>query len=433
MTDNSALSRRAFARLAAGAALSVPIIGASAGLAEAADPARTIVGPKGAWCWFGDPRAVHYQGTYKRTYIGYINSLGEIVVAQYDHTTNQLTRTVVQTGFQIDDHNNPCLVIRPDRRVVLFWTGHNQTAGIFYRRSSRPEDISSFESVKKITTNVDGGSGTSYTHGLQLSTEPWKLYLFFRGANFKPCFTTTTGSDIWTPAKTMISAGDGHRPYFKTASNGVDKIHFAFTNGHPRDYHNNIYYMYYSSVDKNLHKADGTVIGPWGTTIRPDQGDLVYDATNRPKAWIHDVAEGKDGKPVLVYANFPTNSDHRYRYARWTGTSWFDTEIVAAGPTISGDLYENNYSGGITLDDSDPSVVLLSRQVTGGRHEIERWRTANGGVSWTSEAITSGSTVLNVRPVKPVGMTENGPMSVLWMRGEYPSYTNWKTDIMGVS
>ncbi len=29
----------------------------------------------GAWCWFQDPRAVHYVGLHNRTYIGYVTSV----------------------------------------------------------------------------------------------------------------------------------------------------------------------------------------------------------------------------------------------------------------------------------------------------------------------------------------------------------------------
>ncbi len=28
----------------------------------------------GAWCWFSDPRAVYFEGKYKRTYAGWIDS-----------------------------------------------------------------------------------------------------------------------------------------------------------------------------------------------------------------------------------------------------------------------------------------------------------------------------------------------------------------------
>jgi hypothetical protein len=76
--------------------------------------------------------------------------------------------------------------------------------------------------------------------------------------------------------------------------------------------------------------------------------------------------------------------------------------------------------------------VLLSRQV-GAVNEIERWTTPDGGASWRTQAITSGSTQTNVRPVSPRGLTGTGPLSVLWMAGRYPSYTRFQTRILGTA
>ena len=42
---------------------------------------------EGAWCWFADPRALHYEnekGTINKTYIGYIDIHGNIKAMQYD-------------------------------------------------------------------------------------------------------------------------------------------------------------------------------------------------------------------------------------------------------------------------------------------------------------------------------------------------------------
>ncbi len=38
----------------------------------------------------------------------------------------------------------------------------------------------------------------------------------------------------WAPARTLVTV-PGQRPYVKVAGNGVDTIHFAFTQGHPRE------------------------------------------------------------------------------------------------------------------------------------------------------------------------------------------------------
>jgi BNR repeat-containing family member len=422
----------------AGLAAAAPALGV--GTARAVSGPEGTVAPSGAWCWFGDPRVLHHEN---RTYIGFITNnpdgTGDITIAQYDHDTNQLTSSVVRPGFPRDDHNNPAICIRPDGRVVAFYTGHQQAElPMHYVRSKVAGDINGgWEPVKHITTNTPG-SGWTYANLAQLSAEPNKLYVFWRGGNFNPTYSTTTGGDVWTEARNFIYYdldGTVHRPYVKVYSDGVDTIHFAFTQGHPRDVLSSIFYMYYRGG--NLYRANGDLIGPWGEVIRPGRADKVYNADDPnddpgPKAWVWDVAADADGHPVIVYANFPTDTDHRYRYARWNGTEWIDNEITPAGNTISEDTREPNYSGGISLDHADPSVVVLSRQEPGGRHEVERWTTNDNGQSWTSEPITQNSSELNVRPFVPVGLTGTGAMSVLWMAGEYPSYTTDQTRIMAL-
>ncbi|AXB48348.1 hypothetical protein A4R43_07960 [Amycolatopsis albispora] len=386
--------------------------------------------PSGAWCWFGGPRAVHHRGRWRRTYLGYITDSGAITVAQYDHANARLSQTVLAEGFEIDDHNNPAIHVLPDGRLEVYWTAHARNIPLYYRRSTLPEDITGgWEPARTITTNTEGQYGWTYTNIAQLTAEQNRKYLFWRGADFNPAFSTTDGDDRWTEARSLIQV-PGQRPYVKMCTNGRDTIHFAFTDGHPRNVHTSIYYMYYRAG--HLHRANGTRIGPLGTPVSPAQADKVYDATGRPKSWIWEIATDRRGRPVLVYANFPADTDHQYRYARWDGHRWHDHWITAAGGSISADGKEPNYSGGISLDHTDPSKVLLSRQVPGGRHEVERWRTPNGGHTWTSEPVTRGSTELNVRPFKPVGLPGDGPMSVLWMAGEYPSYVGYRTRIMAL-
>lgn len=83
---------------------------------------------------------------------------------------------------------------------------------------------------------------------------------------------------------------------------------------------------------------------------------------------------------MIVFASFPSAADHRYHYARWTGTSWDVHEITLAGGSIRGDGGSPYYSGGITLDHEDPSRVYLSRQL-GASWQVEAWTTADGGAT----------------------------------------------------
>ena len=80
------------------------------------------------------------------------------------------------------------------------------------------------------------------------------------------------------------------------------------------------------------------------------------------------------------------------------GPAWQHRQVTQAGGTFPEDGREREYSGGIVFDHADPAVLYLSRQVR-GQWEIERWRTPDGGTTWTHQALTAGSPEKNVRPV----------------------------------
>jgi hypothetical protein len=71
----------------------------------------------GAWCWFADPRAVYFEGEYKRTYAGWIDRYGDVHIGFYDHSTGQIETKVIYDGLQVDDHNNPTILIVKLRRI----------------------------------------------------------------------------------------------------------------------------------------------------------------------------------------------------------------------------------------------------------------------------------------------------------------------------
>jgi hypothetical protein len=253
------------------------------------------------------------------------------------------------------------------------------------------------------------------------------MWVFWRGAGWQPAFATSSNGRRWSRPRTLIQETiphKRHRPYVKVDSNGVDTIHFAFTEAHPGRYPTGIYYAAYK--EGLFLSASGQTIGSLTTLpLTPDRADQVYDPRIKGlRAWPYDVAEDAHGRPVIVYDEILSHTDHRYRYARWTGIGWQDNEIVSAGPPI------NNtpgwYSAGISLDHEDPSIVYLSRKVA-GQYEIERWETSDGGATWRSRPITSGSAEPNLRPVKPRGLTTGD--EVFWMRGQYPDYHSFRTSI----
>src|SRR5687768_5312727 len=116
-----------------------------------------------------------------------------------------------------------------------------------------------------------------------------------------------------------------------------------------------------------LYKANGERIMDWSAVpVDPKQTDVVYDATaSGEKAWIWDIAENREGDPVVVYVKFPSDTAHVYYYAVYDEGRWNNYRLTNSGPwfphTKKGERErEPNYSGGIVLDHSDPSHVFLS-------------------------------------------------------------------------
>ncbi len=389
----------------------------------------------GAWNWCGDPKAITHVGSRRQTYTGWVDDQGSVIVASYDHDTGEVATTAVREALDQDDHANPSLLALPDGRMIVFYSAHGgvrarkpSDKGMYYRITAAPEDITTWGEEREFPTNVKGNWHFTYPNIVRLAGEDGRLYLFWRGGDGRPTYSTSDDDgETWTEAATLIRS-QGSRPYVKYASDGDRAIHIAFNDGHPRgESENSLYYAVYR--DGALRKADGTLVREMiDLPIHVSLVDTVHNAHRTGvRSWVWDIALDGDGHPVIAYVVFPDETDHRYRYARWSGTAWETQDIVHGGASMCVGLskrrlqyYDDYYSGGLALDHADPSIVYLSRQIE-GVFEIERWTTPDGGVTWSHEPVTCGSKLHNVRPSVPRGRTADGP-DVFWMHGIYKHY-----------
>jgi hypothetical protein len=366
----------------------------------------------GAWSWFADPRAVVLRGL---TYVGWIDGAGDVRVAELDQGAGMVTTATLHAALGVNDHHNPALLARADGRLQAFYSGHGGPE-LFFRIG---ESIARWGPEQRLGTNTPGARGHTYPNPVQLRAEGDRIHLFWRGGDWNPTFSTSADGVTWAPARTLIRV-PGQRPYIKVASDGMETIHVAFTDGHPRETATSLYYARYTAG--SWFRADGRRIG--SPPFTPADADLVSDVTRTgQRAWVHDVAFDAAGVPRIVFAVFRSPTDHRYRHTRWTGRAWQHRQVTQAGGTFPEDGREREYSGGIVFDHADPAVLYLSRQVR-GQWEIERWRTPDGGTSWTHQALTAGSPEKNVRPVVARG---GGP---LWLRGPYVNYRRYRTVVV---
>jgi hypothetical protein len=388
----------------------------------------------GAWSFFTDPRAVYYKGQQEKVYMAFVDAQGTDRIWSMEYATGTVDTATLHVRLEKDDHDNPALYVRMDGRIMAFYQRHTVDRNVYIRTTVNPEDIRTWGPERVLSMPED----VTYAHPIRLSAENNRLYLFNRCVEWHPTVLTSEDEGTtWSQPKQLVGGGAA-RPYIKFRGDGKSRIHFAFTDGHPRDVANNsIYYAYYENGA--LFRADGTRIeGMDQLPLEPSEAERIYNGATNGRAWIWDVALDSLGRPALVFAVAPSETDHRYYYARWNGSQWLVKQIAKGGKwfpqTPSGTTErEPHYSGGIILNPQDPSEVFLSRPPDGatGTFEIERWRTGDLGQTWTSQAITSGSSKNNVRPILPwpVAGQTNPRRMLFWLHGDYAHYTNYSTGV----
>jgi hypothetical protein len=408
--------------------------------AHAAGSTRELT-PDGVWSWFSDPRAICHDGT---VYTGWVTKDGHIQVAAHSTLTDRTEVVDLERYFESDDHNYPAFYPTSDGRLTAFYAMHSHTGvQTQLRVTEMPWDISDWSRATSTETNTSGGGGTTYSNPYTVPGETDRILFFWRGGNWKPNYCTGTYDPqyemwSWTRARTLIIVDVG-RPYVKYDAFSDEKIGVAFTNCHPKEGNANLYYAYIAKNEAgevSYYRTDGTFIrtlaeGP----LEPSDTDLIYQGADPwggfTDAWIWDTAFDPDGNPVMVYATFPSVTQHTYHWARFDGTAWQSHVILEdAGGSVADTTIGNPqyyYSGGIALDHDNVGVVYVSHQNDLGGFDLERWETGDDGSTWSIEPITEGSTVDNMRPVVPIDRPPDTDM-VLWLSGVYDYYANLESE-----
>ena len=411
----------------------------------------------GGWCWFQDERAIIHDGTLV---VGTVAAgvhdprrKGDVEALVLDLVSRKISIVTLHEKIGLDDHNAPAFEELGDGRILAIFATHGRV-NTFWQRISEPNDPLNWQAVRQYVPTKK--SRITYSNVFRLSAENDRLYNFYRGYDNsnKPSYAYSNDlGETWRNGGVVIRVPTKarHRPYVKYASNRRDTIHLLYTEGHPRNYNNSLYHLFYRGG--RLHRSDGTVIATLQEGLeRPELGTRVFQGDEKNVAWPCDVHLDDAGRPVVVYSvqKDPRNlkpglpesgQDHRYRYARWDGREWHDHEIAFAGTR----LYprEDDYTGLACIDpdrtnevyissDADPvsGKALISR-ADGKRHyEIFKGVTPDGGASWKWSPITKNSSVDNLRPIVP--RWNKRRRALLWLRGTLNTYTNYDLDVVGL-
>lgn len=413
----------------------------------------------GAWCWFQDPRAV-VDTTNGTIIVGSVAAeegpdgkkrRGNIEAAVYDVETGVRKIVVLHKRLQADDHNTPAFFVRPDGRYLAVYTKHNCEKLAYWRISSRPHDAADWRPEKTFKlSKLIGKDNITYSNLHYLSAEK-RLYNFFRGINNDPAIMLSIddGNAFSSAGKLFTETLIGYsNAYVRYASNGLDRIDVLCTEHHPRDFNNSIYHGFIRGG--KLHLSDGKAVDdnvPYGKGRSQTKLTGVFAANSAwngetmTRAWTTDLRLDREGNPVALITcranDIPENSnfdDHRFFYARWSGSQWIVHQVAKAGPCLW--RREEDYTGLGSIHPHDPNTLYLSVPIDprdGSRlahHEIFKGVTGDGGATWQWTPVTERSTVDNLRPYIPVW--DKNHTAVIWFRGTMTSSQHYNTAMVGI-
>lgn len=397
----------------------------------------------GGWCWFQDPRAIIQDD---KLIIGGVagNGRGDAAIGVYDLAEDILLgRTTIAENFDRDDHNSPAIFPRPDGSLLGVYARHS-TENLHYYRISGSKDYLDWGAEH----TIDHNAPITYVNLFYLGEEN-TLYNFFRGIDWNPSFVTSSNfGESWSEDRHFIQdeLNGVQRPYARYAGNGKNTVAVSFTDAHPRDFGNSIYYAEFRNG--NFYRADGTLIknlerdGP----LRPSEAEKIFqgggggfrgvDASAENSAWTSSIVLDGQDHPHIGYTLYLSSADQRYRLASWDGRQWTDREIAFAGTR----LYEAeaSYTGLVTLDPANPHHVVISTDVhpstgktLGGKHQIFEAQVSPDDtintIHW--EQLSKDPERYNIRPIV---VSNQDHRAILWLRGQYNAYTDYYLDVVGI-
>lgn len=394
-------------------------------------PASTadIDSPLGSWAPTMMNTAL-YTSSNGCTNFGGGDNVGKQRVWQYNHATGALVGTEVYDAGAQESHRVPVLLRRAsDGRLLTFYSYGTNLGEIAYHISTNPDDATSWGARQTIAHGLGSYYASYYLQPFQLLGETDSpIYLFFKSyvspsaSDFDQYYVKSTDGGVTWGSPVKVIDGNGQRPYLVVTKNGNARFDFIINRGHPNEVTagtNGIYHAYYTGG--SYYKTDGTLIGSTSFTV--EDATQVYSGS-AGQSFPLDIAI-VSGQPVVLYQYSVGRNDLRYRYGKWNGSAWVNTEFLASAPfSVNFDLW---FAGGYGCLSADGLSAYVGRKVSG---QIEQWKytTADGGSSFSGSALTSDSPymALNCRVPRDNG----GDIEVLYYYGARAgALDNFKTRI----
>jgi len=359
--------------------------------------------------------SAYYDSVSNRLYVVFLSNDGKHYIYYYDFNTGEVSKPVLLPIEPTADlaHGQPAIVIDNDGYIWVFGGSHDTLCQV--ARSKNPRDISEWDTLSSIGDgNYPDPGGVTYPQPIVVSDGILVIMRYHESATWYDSpvymFKTTDGS-AWQKTKLVEVGTAKHYPFlFHKIGNKIVGL-VSPRNLDGDDYWHGVLFLMSDDEGQTWKKADGTT---YTLPVNDSQADWIVKDLHY-EGW--DVNILPSGKPVALVWKEDTSDLYLYK---WNGTAWEQHHIDNLG-----DLGPAREFGFIKVTDENTIEVYTLKNIS-GVVEVVKYKTTDGGSTWSMEQITSNSACLNARiePVEPVG---NGAVYVIWNYGSEASNTTLKT------
>lgn len=371
--------------------------------------------------WLNQTSSVYYEGEHSRTYMGWVTSGGAMMIGAYDHDLGQMLTPVAVHQWPIsDDHGAPAIHViakGPDKgKLLIAYALHNST--LFCRRTSAPEDFTSWDPEQVVTTRK-----STYPKIAELSNG--LIYLFFRG-------DAKTGGQSMGVIKGTPNAGRSWGADVDVVNFGPGMITFT---GNLRGFGNRLHILYnvppIGGITQTVYHAWRDETGTWraangaALTLPITQSSMpsIYTGPANRNLVLGDLRLDLVGRPVITFSTSlaygtPFGGICPAYRARFNGTFW---QVKSVATSVQ--VY---YPAGITIDPQDTNRVATVVRAA-GEYELRTYSTTNEGTTWTPTTLVRQPGAMT-RPI----FVDNGraDFRLTWLDvTRYQRYTDFQTNL----
>ena len=386
-----------------------------------------VFAKNGAYTWWTNMQAFRYVGNKDQTYLSYVDEEGGRRIASYNHKTGKFANFKL-AQYEVDDHDSAGIMVLPDGRLLAVYVRHNKDKIIRWRISKRPEDVTSFGEEYEITC----GEAITYAQLHRISDTEYRILYRYKMKNWATRVYDCEKKE-WSVETVWFTEGKGKQYYMWTQEDREEGKFNIFMTGHPKNGPDqNIRYGYFTA-DGGVYTTGGTKVGDMNDELaiavaNPRDFDIVYEAKEGEHTRLYDVSFMGEKVGVLYGVSQGDEQYSKYYYAYYDDVAgkWVNNYICDSGKVM---VAANMYYGGMIFDKKDMQTLYVCRR-EGERCRIEKWKTTDYGATWTSELIEEAANDDEeiLRPLSPYNAHED--MDVLYMKGNYPSYVKYDTDIV---